>query len=166
MRRTTAPRIFVRQGAVSPLPHACAASTRAGLRLPGVHAVLNEDLLTAAPQSVASRRRKRRGRGTSREAFANRSGSGSRTEPVYQEAVLAVAASDEMTADAIRRIHDQWEPPFTSMLQSSTGWSNARTRERPLRRRTETCKWTAEDWGRVEPAGPLRRRPTPGSTAR
>ena len=111
---------------LSPMPHARVRSidTRAALAMPGVKAILTMDDLPAPADSINDN-------GT--VILANKRGyRGLTNEPLYQgEAILAVAAVDELTAaDAIEKIRIDFEPlPFVvdPLASLRPGAPNART---------------------------------------
>jgi CO/xanthine dehydrogenase Mo-binding subunit len=111
---------------LSPMPHARVRNidARAALAMPGVKAILTMDDLPAPADSINDN-------GT--VILANKRGyRGLAMEPLYQgEAILAVAAVDELTAaDAIERIRIDLEPlPFVvdPLVSLRPGGPNART---------------------------------------
>jgi xanthine dehydrogenase molybdenum-binding subunit len=112
--------------ALSPMPHARVRhiDARAALAMPGVKAILTMDDLPAPADSIND---------NGAVILANKRGyRGLAMEPLYQgEAILAVAAVDELTAaDAIEKIRIDLEPlPFVvdPLVSLRPGGPNART---------------------------------------
>ncbi len=155
---------------LSPLPHARVRSvdTSEAMKMPGVVAIIGaDDLLAAAPpeRGVAAEEEEGPDGGKADKPKPIDPELGLTNEPVYQgQPVLAVAAVDEVTANAVERVKIVWEPlPFCvdPLLSLHPDGPDARTEGNVhfgdgLKR----YKWTAEDWKEVE-AGRLPLRAAP-----